>query len=87
MFTARCLAMESPLPIVGQEFFFAGKCLPSCSLASDIYVTIPSQDILLFFLARDGSLSCSQNSQQGQEVFSFSTASTSTMWPDRISSR
>jgi hypothetical protein len=31
----RCLAMESPLPIVDQEFFifFAGTCLPICSLA------------------------------------------------------
>jgi hypothetical protein len=37
--------MKSPLPIVDQEFFFAGKC----SLVTDIHVTIPSQDILLFF--------------------------------------
>jgi hypothetical protein len=40
--------MESPLPIDGQEFFFAGACLPSCSLVTDIYVTIPAQDIFLF---------------------------------------
>jgi hypothetical protein len=26
LFTARCLAMESPFPTVGQEFFFAGTC-------------------------------------------------------------
>jgi hypothetical protein len=31
--------MESPFP-VGQEFFFAGTSLPSCSLATDIHVTI-----------------------------------------------
>jgi hypothetical protein len=28
------------LPVVGQEFFFAGTCLPSCSLATDINVTV-----------------------------------------------
>jgi hypothetical protein len=32
--------MESPFPIVGEEFFFAGMYLPSCSLATDIHVTI-----------------------------------------------
>jgi hypothetical protein len=32
--------MENPLLIVSQEFFFAGTCLPSCSLATDIHVTI-----------------------------------------------
>jgi hypothetical protein len=32
--------MESPLPVIGKEFFFAGTCLPSCSLATDIHVTI-----------------------------------------------
>jgi hypothetical protein len=36
----RCLAMESPLPIVGQECFFAGTCLLSCSLVTDIHVTV-----------------------------------------------
>jgi hypothetical protein len=35
-----CLAMESLLPIVGQEFVFAGTCLHSCPLATDIYVTV-----------------------------------------------
>jgi hypothetical protein len=32
--------MESPLPIVGKEFFFAGTCLPSCALATDIHITV-----------------------------------------------
>jgi hypothetical protein len=36
----RCLAMESYLPFVGREFFFTGTCLPSCSLAPDIQVTM-----------------------------------------------
>jgi hypothetical protein len=40
LFTARCLAMESPFPIVGQEFFFAGTWLPNCSLATDVLVII-----------------------------------------------
>jgi hypothetical protein len=30
--------MESPLPIVDQEFFFAETCLPSRSIATDIHV-------------------------------------------------
>jgi hypothetical protein len=34
--------MESPFPIVGQEFVFAGTYLPSCSLATDIHVTEPN---------------------------------------------
>jgi hypothetical protein len=45
-FTARCLAMESPLPIVGQEFFFAGTYLHSCSLPTDVHV------IVLLFLPK-----------------------------------
>jgi hypothetical protein len=28
------------LPILGQEFVFAGTCLPSCSLATDIHVKL-----------------------------------------------
>jgi hypothetical protein len=28
--------MESHFLIVGQKYFFAGTCLPSCSLATDI---------------------------------------------------
>jgi hypothetical protein len=32
--------MESPLPIVVQEFFLAGTCLPSSSLATDIRVHV-----------------------------------------------
>jgi thiosulfate reductase cytochrome b subunit len=41
--------MESSFPIVGQEFFFAETCLPSCFLATRIHVTILCT-ILLFLL-------------------------------------
>jgi hypothetical protein len=34
--------MASHFLIVGQAFFFAGTCLPSCSLATAIHVTILS---------------------------------------------
>jgi hypothetical protein len=32
----------APLPIAGQEFSFAGMRLPSCFLATDIYITVSS---------------------------------------------
>jgi hypothetical protein len=51
----RCLAMENPLSIIGQEFFFEGTCLPSCSLATDIHVTIliSTKSFLSFYFIYD----------------------------------
>jgi hypothetical protein len=40
MFTISLPSNGNALSIVGQEFLFAGTCLSSCSLATDIHVTI-----------------------------------------------
>jgi hypothetical protein len=40
VFTLSLPSNGNTLPIVGQEFVFAGTCLPSCSLATDIHVKI-----------------------------------------------
>lgn len=42
--------MESPLPIVDQEIFFAGTCLLNCLLATDIHVTISSKFIRTYVI-------------------------------------
>jgi hypothetical protein len=38
------------LPIVAQEFVFAGRCLPNCSLATDMHVTLFNFVKILDFL-------------------------------------
>jgi hypothetical protein len=40
VFTISLPSNGNILPIVGQEFVFAGTCLPSCSIETDIHVTI-----------------------------------------------
>jgi hypothetical protein len=40
LFTISLSGNGNNLPIFGQEFVFAGTCLPSCSPATDIHVTL-----------------------------------------------
>jgi hypothetical protein len=50
VFTISFTNNGNTLPIVGQEFVFAGTCLPSCCLATDIHATISKEAVGYAFI-------------------------------------
>jgi hypothetical protein len=69
--------MESPLPIVGQEFFFEGTCLPSCSLATDIHVTIYTYQLLIIIHSHTSW-------RTDKKITSYSERKKYKSWPQNI---